>query len=140
MASAQSLQAASMIGHAALVPGTEIALSEGNSGAAVELAQPADKVTVTISDADGNVVRTLQLGAQDAGVIGFTWDGLDDNGVAVEDGKYEFSSTAVLDETNSSPTTLSYGVVNSVSLTGSGALLNMGSLGEVGLDEVRQIL
>jgi flagellar basal-body rod modification protein FlgD len=140
MTSAQSLQAASMIGHAALVPGTEIALATGNSGAAVELAQPADTVTVTITDVAGNVVRTLQLGAQDAGVIGFTWDGMDDNGVAVADGKYEFSSTAVLDGTSSTPTSLSYGVVNSVSLTAGGALLNMGSLGEVGLDEVRQIL
>ncbi|MDO8988262.1 MAG: flagellar hook assembly protein FlgD [Sideroxyarcus sp.] len=140
MTSAQSLQAASMIGHAALVPGEEIALAAGNSGAAVELDQPADKVTVTITDADGKVVRTLQLGAQDAGVVGFTWDGMDDNGVAVVDGKYEFSSTAVLDGKSSSPTTLSYGVVNSVSLTAGGAMLNMGSLGEVGLDEVRQIL
>jgi hypothetical protein len=35
---------------------------------------------------------------------------------------------------------LSYGLVSSVSLTSSGAKLNMGSLGEVGLDAVRQIL
>jgi flagellar basal-body rod modification protein FlgD len=35
MAAAQSLQAASMIGHAALVPGTEIDLLKGKSNAAV---------------------------------------------------------------------------------------------------------
>jgi flagellar basal-body rod modification protein FlgD len=140
MASAQSLQAASMIGHAALVPGKEIDLLKGQSDAAVELTQPADKVTVTISDAKGNVVRTLQLGAQDAGVVNFKWDGTDNTGAAMADGSYKFSATAVLGGKSSSPTTLSYGLVSGVSLTSNGALLNMGSLGEVGLDAVRQIL
>jgi flagellar basal-body rod modification protein FlgD len=141
MASSQSLQAASMIGHAALVPGTQIDLLKGQSDAAVELTQPADKVTVTISDSKGNVVRTLQLGAQDsAGIVGFKWDGMDNNGTAVADGAYKFTATATLDGKSSSPTTLSYGLVNSVSLTSGGALLNMGTLGEVGLDAVRQIL
>ena len=140
MASAQSLQAASMIGHAALVPGTQIDLMKGQSDAAVELTQPADKVTVTISDSKGNVVRTLQLGAQDAGVINFKWDGMDNTGTAVADGAYKFSATAVLGGKSSTPTTLSYGLVSSVSLTSNGAMLNMGTLGEVGLDAVRQIL
>jgi flagellar basal-body rod modification protein FlgD len=140
MAAAQSLQAASMIGHAALVPGTEIDLLKGKSNAAVELSQPADKLTVTISDSKGNVVRTLQLGAQDAGVVGFMWDGMDDTGTAVADGSYKFSATAVLGGKSSSPTTLSYGLVNSVSLTSGGAMLNMGTLGEVELGAVRQIL
>lgn len=140
MASAQSLQAASMIGHAALVPGTQIDLLSGKSDAAVELTQPADKVTVTIKDASGNLVRTLQLGAQDAGVVNFNWDGTDNTGTAVADGKYKFSATAVLGGKSSDPTTLSYGLVSSVSLGSGGAMLNMGSLGDVGLDAVRQIL
>jgi flagellar basal-body rod modification protein FlgD len=140
MAAAQSLQAASMIGHAALVPGKQIDLLKGQSDAAVELAQPADKVTVTISDSKGSVVRTLQLGAQDAGVVGFKWDGTDNTGTAVADGSYTFSATAVLGGKSSTPTTLSYGLVNSVSLTSSGAMLDMGTLGEVALGTVRQIL
>jgi flagellar basal-body rod modification protein FlgD len=140
MASSQSLQASSMIGHAALVPGTQIDLLKGVSNGAVELSQPADKVAVTISDTKGNVVRTLQLGAQDTGVVGFSWDGKDDTGTAVADGSYSFKAAAVLAGTSSSPTTLSYGLVNSVSLTSSGAMLNMGTLGDVGLGDVRQIL
>ena len=140
MASAQSFQAASMIGHAALVPGKEIDLLKGQSDAALELSQAADKVTVTISDSTGKVVRTLELGAQDAGVVGFKWDGMDNTGTAMADGAYTFSATAVLGGKSSTPTTLSYGLVNSVSLTSSGAMLNMGTLGEVGMDAVRQIL
>ncbi|HLP98518.1 MAG TPA: flagellar hook assembly protein FlgD [Sideroxyarcus sp.] len=140
MMSAQSLQAASMIGHAALVPGNRIDLLKGQSDAAVELTDAADKVTVTIEDAKGNVVRTLQLGKQDAGVVDFQWDGLDDKGAAVADGSYKFTAQAVLDGKKSNPATLSYGMVDSVSLNADGAKLSMGSLGEFGLDAVRRIL
>ena len=140
MTSAQSLQAAAMIGHAALVPGSQINMAGGKSDAALELTQPADKVTVTITDAEGNVVRTLQLGAQDSGTIGFQWDGKDDTGAVVADGTYKYSATAELSGKKSTPTTLSYGLVESVSLTPFGPRLNMGSLGDVGLDAVRQIL
>ncbi len=140
MTAAQSLQAAAMIGHAALVPGSQIDLLNGKSDAAVELTQPADKVTVTVQDANGNVVRTLQLGAQDAGVVDFKWDGKDDTGATVANGSYKFSATAELNGSKSTPTTLSYGLVGSVSLTPDGAKLSMGSLGDVGLDAVRRIL
>jgi len=140
MTAAQSLQAAAMIGHAALVPGSQINMLDGKSDAALEMTQPADKVTVTITDAEGNVVRTLQLGAQDSGTIGFQWDGKDDAGTVVANGAYKFSASAELSGKKSTPTTLSYGLVESVSLTSFGPMLNMGSLGDVGLDQVRQIL
>ena len=141
MTTSQSLQATSMIGHAALVPGSQIDLLGGKSDGAVELTQPADKLTVTISDAKGNVVRTLPLGAQSsAGVVSFQWDGTDNTGAAVADGSYQFSVTAVLGGSNSSPTTLSYGLVNNISMNSSGVTLGMGTLGDVGLSEVRQVL
>jgi flagellar basal-body rod modification protein FlgD len=140
MAAAQSLQAASMIGRVALVPGDQIAMASGSSNAAVELSQPADKVTVTIFDANGDAVRTLELGAQDAGVFDFQWDGQDTNGTTLADGVYTFSATAVLNGANSSPTSLTYGVVNNVSLTSGVAQLNVGNLGDVALEAVRRIL
>ncbi|MBI5007599.1 MAG: flagellar hook assembly protein FlgD [Nitrosomonadales bacterium] len=139
MGAAQSLQAAAMIGHAALVPGSQISMANGKSDAAVELTQPADKVTVTIMDAKDNTVRTLQLGAKDSGIVGFQWDGLDDSGAAVANGNYKFSVSAELSGKKSLPTTLSYGLVDSVSLTSGGTKLNMAGLGEIGLDAVRQI-
>jgi flagellar basal-body rod modification protein FlgD len=140
MTTSQSLQATSMIGHAALVPGNQIALASGQSNGAVDLTQPADKVTVTISDAKGNPVRTLQLGSQSAaGVASFQWDGTDNTGAAVPDGTYTFSATAVLGSSSSTPTTLSYGMVNNVALTSSGPTLGMGTLGDVALSSVKQV-
>ncbi|BCK86690.1 basal-body rod modification protein FlgD [Sideroxyarcus emersonii] len=141
MATSQSLQATSMIGHAALVPGSQISLANSQGTAAVELTQPADSVTVNVSDASGNVVRTLQLGQQSAaGVVNFAWDGKDNTGATVADGTYQFSATAMVGTSKSSPTTLSYGMVNSVSLTSNGPALGMGALGDVALSAVRQVL
>lgn len=140
MAAAQSLQATSMIGHAVLVPGNQIAMAGGKSNAAVELSQAADSVTVTIADAKGNAVRTLRLGAQDAGIVDFQWDGKDESGTTLADGAYTYTASAVLGGTKSTPTTLTYGLVNNVSLTSGVAQLNVGNLGDVALDAVRRIL
>ncbi len=140
MTSAQSLQATSMIGHAVLVPGNQIAMAKGSSNAAVELSQPADKLTVTISDAKGNVVRTLQLGSQKAGIVDFQWDGKDDSGTTLADGTYNYAASAVLGSSTSTPTALTYGLVNSVSLTSGVAQLNVGNMGDIALDAVRRIL
>lgn len=140
MMSAQSMQAAAMIDRIALVPGKQIELLDGKSNAALELELPADRVTVSIKDKDGNLVRTLELGAQEAGVVDFVWDGTDNNDAAVGNGSYTFSATALLKGEKSTPTTLSYGLVGSVSLTPGGPLLGMGTLGELGLDVVRRIL
>jgi flagellar basal-body rod modification protein FlgD len=141
MATSQSLQATSMIGATALVPGDQLALASGKANGAVELTQPADSVAVTITDAKGNVVRTMQLGTQSAaGDINFQWDGTNDAGKAVADGTYTFSAKAMSGTVQSSPTTLSYGVVNNVGLTSSGTTLGMGTLGNVALSAVRQIL
>lgn len=141
MATSQSLQAASMIGATALVPGDQLALASGKANGAVELTQPADSVAVTITDAKGNVVRTLQLGTQSAaGDINFQWDGTNNAGATVADGSYTFSAKAMSGTVQSSPTTLSYGVVNNVGLTSSGTTLGMGTLGNVALSSVRQIL
>ena len=46
----QSLQAAGMIGHNVLVPGSALQLTGGNGAFGVDLAQPADDVKVTIKD------------------------------------------------------------------------------------------
>ncbi len=141
MATSQSLQATSMIGSTVLVPGNQLNLSSSQASGAVELTQAADSVTVTISDSSGNVVNTLQLGAQTAaGDVSFQWNGTNSAGATVPDGSYTFSATAMSGTTQSSPTTLSYGVVNNVGLTSSGTTLGMGTLGNVPLSSVQQIL
>src|SRR5262245_57376038 len=62
--------------------------------ATLTLPQDAAKVTVTISDGAGRVVKTIQVGAHDKGTIPVSWDGRDDNGNLMPAGDYTFTPTA----------------------------------------------
>jgi len=140
MIASQSMQAASMIGHVVMVPGNGMDLVNGKGSAAVDLTQPADSVSVAISDASGRVVRNMQLGSQGSGAVPFQWDGLNDAGQLLADGSYQFNATAQLGGVKSTVSTMSYGLVNSVMQGTQGATLNVGSIGEVSLASVKQIL
>jgi flagellar basal-body rod modification protein FlgD len=140
MLASQSLSAVSMIGHPVLVAGTQIDLTNSQGDAAVELSQPVDKLVVSISDASGNLVRTLNMGAQQSGLANIQWDGRTDAGVIATDGKYSFSAESTLGGKKSDATTLSYGMVNSVAQSQSGVTVNVGQLGEVSLNSIKKIL
>lgn len=140
MAMAQSVSATSMIGHGVLVPGAALSLSKGQAIGGVELAQPADSVSVNIQNAAGHTVRTLQLGAQDAGVLPFTWDGQTDAGTPAPDGAYKFTVEAMLSGHSATATSLAFGAVNAVTPGAQGATLEVGRLGGFALSAVKQVL
>lgn len=54
----------------------------------------ADAVKATIKDADGNTVRTLDLGKKGAGALSVTWDGRDEAQKLLPAGRYSLSVTA----------------------------------------------
>lgn len=140
MKASQSMQASSMIGHVVVVPGNKMELKGGKSAAALDITQPADSVTVHIKDAAGNVVRKLDLGSQQVGMMPLQWDGLDDNSVPLKDGSYQFIASAKLGLEKSSVNTLSYGLVSGLTQKPDGASLKVDLLGDVSLDAVKQIL
>ncbi|GAB4115036.1 MAG: flagellar hook assembly protein FlgD [Sideroxydans sp.] len=140
MLAAQSLQAVAMIGHPVLVAGDSLELGNGKAFAAVELTQPADKLTVSINDASGRSLRTLQLGAQDSGIVDVAWDGVTDSGTLAPDGSYTLNAVSELGGQQSAATTLSYGLVNSVAQSQSGVTVNVGKLGDLSLTAIKQIL
>ena len=49
---------------------------------------------MTIKDASGATVRTLQLGSQGSGFQDFSWDGTSDAGTTAAAGSYSFSISA----------------------------------------------
>ena len=55
---------------------------------AFELDGRAERVTVTIRDADGRVVRTLEMDEHFPGPHAYEWDGMDDAGNRVPPGRY----------------------------------------------------
>jgi flagellar basal-body rod modification protein FlgD len=58
------------------------------------LADTATNVTIEISDASGNVVRTITFSGGTSGTNTFAWYGLDDSGTAVADGTYTYTVSA----------------------------------------------
>ncbi len=140
MLASQSLSAVSMIGHPVLVAGTQIDLANSQGNAAVELMQPVDGLTLTVKDAAGNVVRTLDLGSQNSGIINVQWDGRTDTGGTAADGSYTFSAVSTLGGKKSDATTLSYGMVNSVAQSQNGVTVNVGQMGDISLNSIKKIL
>ena len=140
MAVNQSVSATSMIGHGVLVSGSTVSLVNGQAVGGVELTQSADSVKVAIQDAAGNTVRTLQLGAQNAGVVPFAWDGQTDAGTAAANGAYKLTSEAVLAGNKATPATLAFGTVNAVTPGAQGVTLDVGQLGSFALSAVKQVM
>lgn len=140
MAAGQAMSATGMIGHGALVPGSTMTLHQGEAVAGVNLDQGADSLKVLIKDGANNVVRTMQLGAQKAGVVPIAWDGKDDNGKDMADGAYKISAEAIAGDKPTAVATLSFGMVNGIAPGSGGAKLDMGKLGMFGLSDVKQVM
>lgn|SRR5574340_670513 len=135
----QVMQAAALVGHGVLVPGSGLTLGGGNAIGGIELDAPADRTTVTIKDAAGLTVKTIELGGLDPGTHAFTWDGTADSGAKAADGAYTVTLAATRGEDKVTGHTLTFGVVSGVASTGQGALLNVGT-GSYKLADVREIL
>lgn len=135
----QMAQAANLIGRAVLVPGNRISPAELQDVMGFELARPADRVSLSIHDAAGVVVRKLELGPREAGVNVMAWDGLTDGGAAAPAGQYSFKVDAVQGGQAVSHTALSLGMVGSVSQNSQGVQLNLAGNKSVGYAEIRQI-
>lgn len=149
-----SVNASNMIGKGVMVPGNKILVAtselEGTDNETetittpfgFELMRDADSVIITILDENGNVVREVDLGSIPAGVSSFTWDGQLNDGTTAPDGSYTFSVNASYDGQKISSTSLGYSVVYGVinSKVNNKVLLDLGILGSISIDEVRQIL
>ncbi|WNO04918.1 flagellar hook assembly protein FlgD [Rhodoferax mekongensis] len=72
--SMQVLQGASMVGHGVLVESGTLSIDSGVAKGAVNLASKADKVTIDIKTAGGQLLDTVNLGSLPAGQTSFQWD------------------------------------------------------------------
>ncbi|OZI60305.1 FlgD immunoglobulin-like domain containing protein [Bordetella genomosp. 11] len=144
----QSMDAVSMIGKQVLFPGNSLKMdTDAGSGTrittpiGVDVQADAHNVTLKISDSTGRVVRTMDLGAQQAGIVTPTWDGKDDSGNSLPDGKYTFTVAATDDSGNAvTADALTYGQVGGVSYTTQGVRLDLGLAGQVSMLDVRKVL
>lgn len=137
----QALQSASLIGHGVLAPGKNVDLTSSKAIFGVELTEPADNVKVVIRDANKRALHTVDLGSKDIGATPLAWDGKDDSGNQVADGKYTIDVVATRGGKDvPGVSALSFGEVGSVSSSAQGVKLNVVGMGAVDLSTVRQIL
>jgi flagellar basal-body rod modification protein FlgD len=143
----QSMDAVSMIGKQVLIPGSTLKMDTDSTGTrittpiGIDMQADANDVVMKISDSSGRVVRTMDLGAQQTGILTPTWDGKDDSGNAMPDGSYTIAVAAT--DANGNAVTaeaLTYGKVNGVAYSTQGVRLDLGLAGQVSMLDVRKVL
>ena len=86
-------QTASLVGKNVKVDGSGFNLKAGSAAMNLELSAAAN-VTVTVKDANGNIITTLPKGQLARGITSVSWNGLDASGNPVPDGSYKVEVTA----------------------------------------------
>ena len=137
----QALQASTMVGRTVTVPANTVNVEAGKAiEGAVELTGSTGELNLLIKNSSGQVVKELNLGAQQEGDVNFKWDGLDDSGSAVPAGQYSMIAEAAIDGETQVMGTMLQAKVDSVTLSGAnGPLLNLSGLGSIGINEVKQV-
>lgn len=138
----ESLQASQLTGRNVLVEGNSLSVDGTGAarGGGFDLAAPADRVAVEIRDASGTVVRTLNLGASEAGVGRFAWDGRTDAGAAAGEGRYSMTIKAMSGATQVPATALAIRQVEAVARVDGATQLVLAGGGRVAYTDIKQIL
>lgn len=139
MESDQTLRAAALVGHDALVEASDITLQAGAGVRGELVANGAGPVQVDILDAGGQVVQRMSVASPGAGNLPFAWDGRTAAGTPAPAGRYSVRASA---GTGAEAQALGVRVaarVDSVSIEASGLVLNLNGLGSHPLSAVRRI-
>ena len=145
----QSMNAVAMIGKGVLIPGSKIKSGVDAEHPEARVVTPygldlqgdAQKVQIRISDANGAVVRTIETKDQKPGVYTLSWDGKNDQGIALEPGAYTVSVLATdADGKKVNAEVLSYGQVKSVAYSTEGLRLDLGLDGQTSMLDVRKVI
>ncbi len=139
MASSQQYSVISAIGKTASLGSDSIQHTKGETSA-FEMYFPADVANgvLTISDKDGNVVKTVDLAENPKGVHTFEWDGKDNGGNIVDDGIYTITADYYDTEGNPQHTAVGSYPIEAVRFDGGKALVKLGSQ-YIPLDEIAEI-
>ena len=143
MESNQALQASTLVGRDVLVPGNRLVLEPGGkSGGAIDLPGSTSELTIEIATPAGEVVRTMELGAHQAGSVPFSWEGLRDDETGAGPGQYVVSARADMDGQTFSVPVLVGARVDSVTINRNppGTTLNLQGVGPVNMNQVREFI
>lgn len=139
--STQALQASAMVGRTVLAPSSVGILgAEGEISGNVQVPASTSGLRISIENQAGERVRQIDMGSQQAGVTGFSWDGKDGNGNSLPPGPYKVVAEASYPDGPEQLGTMISANVDSVSLGKGGSItLNLAGMGSIALSDVEQI-
>ena len=123
----QALQGAALVGRDVVVPGNKLDITDAVGQGGFELNSAADHVKVEVLSPSGQVVDTLNLGAQTSGMHSFDWAA----GAATNDSALSFRVTATVGATKIDATPLMRDRVDAVSTNGTSLSLELQRAGTV---------
>lgn len=135
----EALQAAALVGRQVMVEGSALTLTSSGAVGGLELSGAADQVVVTIKDANGLTIKTLDLGNLAAGAHNFAWDGKADSGAQAVNGAYSISVAARRGDETVEALPLQLAGVMSVKRSTQGVTLDLGQVGLATMSDIRQI-
>ncbi|GAB6196892.1 flagellar hook assembly protein FlgD [Lysobacter xanthus] len=139
MESDQTLRAASLVGHNALVDTDTVQLQAGTGMNGEVVAAGAGVINIEIVDASGQVVDRVPVEAAGAGNVAWAWDGKTANGSVAPAGTYTIRATTGTGTSTQALSTRIASRVESVSIEASGLVLNLAGIGPQPLSAVRRI-
>jgi len=143
MFSGQALQASSLVGRTVMVESSSGKLVQGASiEGSVSLPSSADGLHLSILKPSGEVVKSIDLGAQQRGTAEFNWDGTLSDGSMASPGTYIVKADARFGRETFAQETWIKERIDSVTLGDGlkGIKLNMSSDNEITLNQVKKIL
>jgi flagellar basal-body rod modification protein FlgD len=135
MLQSQAVQGAALVGRTVLLEGSALQMAQGQGIGAFDLAGAADRVKVEVLGPAGQVIDTLDLGAQSAGRGGFSWsppDKMDTRGLT-------FRVSAQSESANVPVKPLMADTVNAVSMSGNGLVLQLARGGSTAFNLVKAL-
>ncbi|NQD38070.1 flagellar hook assembly protein FlgD [Permianibacter sp. IMCC34836] len=142
LTSNQALQASSMVGRTVLVPNdTAYLFSDGGMSGTTNLSANAYRVQMQVTDENGQLVYSEEMGPKAAGKIDLWWNGQDASGNRLPAGKYKVSVFASVGNRTEQLAVQTRALVTSVNMSSStgGIVLNLAGLGSVPLSDVKEI-
>jgi flagellar basal-body rod modification protein FlgD len=138
----QALQASTLVGRSVLVPSSQAVLSpQSDVRGLLALEQSTPRLTVSIVNDSGELVKSMDLGGHSAGDVAFAWDGTNNAGEKMPYGNYRVVAEAQGPDNRFSVNTLVNASVESVTIGNGGQqlTLNLKDMGPVSFSQVREI-
>lgn len=141
LTSNQTLQAANLVGHQVMVAGGQAYKSDTGSLQGAVQNSASGALSVGIYDSSGQLMQTVDLGTQSAGLVNFSWDGSTSSGGHAPAGTYTLKAQLVGSD-GKAVALSSYGAapVSGVEVANNTVTLDLTGLSSVPLSGIRQIL